>query len=74
MAGEVWGPGTLITAWVFAGHPATTRAYCDRCRWGATPGSRLEVVTEDGVELTTVTAALPFVDTQKKVPVQRLSI
>jgi hypothetical protein len=32
------------------------------------------VVTEDGVELTTVTAALPFVDTQKKVPVQRLSI
>jgi glycine cleavage system aminomethyltransferase T len=36
------------------------------------PGTRLEVVTEDGDVLTAVTAALPFVDPQKKVPAQSL--
>jgi glycine cleavage system aminomethyltransferase T len=34
----------------------------------AEPGTVLEIVTEDGVELTATVASLPFVDPQKKVP------
>jgi aminomethyltransferase len=38
----------------------------------AEPGTRLEVVSENGVELEAVVHALPFVDPQKKVPAQSL--
>jgi aminomethyltransferase len=38
------------------------------------PGSRVEVVTEDGAELMAVAADIPFVDPQKKVPAQSLSV
>jgi aminomethyltransferase len=38
----------------------------------AQPGSRVEVVTEDEVELGAVAANIPFVDPQKKVPAQSL--
>ena len=38
----------------------------------ATPGSRVDVVTEDGAELTAVAASVPFVDPQKKEPAQSL--
>ena len=38
----------------------------------ADPGTRVDVVTEDGEELTAVAASLPFVDPQKKVPAQSL--
>jgi aminomethyltransferase len=40
----------------------------------AAPGNRVEVVTEDGEELTAVTAALPFVDPEKKEPAQDLRV
>jgi len=36
------------------------------------PGARLEVVTEDGRELTAIAASLPFVDPKKKYPAQSL--
>jgi aminomethyltransferase len=36
------------------------------------PDNRVDVVTEDGAELTAVSASLPFVDPQKKVPAQSL--
>jgi len=36
------------------------------------PGSRLDIVTEGGEELTAVVAALPFVDPDKRVPAQSL--
>ncbi|MGH8947361.1 MAG: glycine cleavage T C-terminal barrel domain-containing protein, partial [Acidimicrobiia bacterium] len=38
------------------------------------PGSRVSVVTEDGEELAAVATALPFVDPQKKMPAQSLSL
>jgi aminomethyltransferase len=38
----------------------------------AEPGTRLEVVSENGVEFEAVVHALPFVDPQKKVPAQSL--
>jgi aminomethyltransferase len=38
----------------------------------AEPGTRLQVVTEDEVELEAVVSSLPFVDPQKKVPAQSL--
>ncbi|MGH3667582.1 MAG: glycine cleavage T C-terminal barrel domain-containing protein, partial [Acidimicrobiia bacterium] len=38
----------------------------------ADPGTRVDVVTEDGEELTAIAASLPFVDPQKKVPAQTL--
>jgi aminomethyltransferase len=36
-------------------------------------GTRVDLVTEDGVELGAVAASIPFVDPQKKVPAQSLS-
>jgi hypothetical protein len=39
----------------------------------ASPGSRVDVITEDGEELGAVAATIPFVDPQKKVPAQSLS-
>jgi aminomethyltransferase len=39
----------------------------------AQPESRVDVITEDGVELEAVSATIPFVDPQKKVPAQSLS-
>jgi aminomethyltransferase len=39
----------------------------------AQPGSRVDVITEDGEELGAVSATIPFVDPQKKVPAQSLS-
>ncbi len=36
-------------------------------------GTRVDLVTEDGVELGAVAASIPFVDLQKKVPAQSLS-
>jgi len=39
----------------------------------STLGTRVDVVTEDGEELTAVAASLPFVDPQKKVPAQSLT-
>jgi aminomethyltransferase len=40
----------------------------------STPGTRVDVVTEGGEELTAVATALPFVDPQKKAPAQSLSV
>jgi aminomethyltransferase len=39
----------------------------------AETGTRLDVVTEDGIELAAVVASLPFVDPQKKVPAAKLA-
>jgi aminomethyltransferase len=39
----------------------------------AEPGTRVDVITEDGLELAAIAAAIPFVDPQKKVPAQSLS-
>jgi aminomethyltransferase len=39
----------------------------------ASPGTKVDVVTEDGVELGAVASSIPFVDPQKKVPAQSLS-
>jgi aminomethyltransferase len=39
----------------------------------AEPGTRVDVLTEDGVELGAVTGSIPFVDPQKKVPAQSLA-
>ena len=39
----------------------------------STPGTRADVMTENGEELTAVAARLPFVDPQKKAPAQSLS-
>jgi aminomethyltransferase len=39
----------------------------------AAPGTSVEVITEDGEEMGGVTATVPFVDPQKKVPAQSLS-
>jgi hypothetical protein len=39
----------------------------------AEPGTRVEVVTEDGVELGAFAASIPFVDPLKKVPAQSLA-
>jgi aminomethyltransferase len=36
------------------------------------PGTRLDIVAEDGSEAQAIVAALPFVDPQKKVPAQSL--
>ena len=38
----------------------------------ATPGTRVDVITEDGAELTAVAATIPFVDPQKREPAQSL--
>ncbi len=38
----------------------------------ASPGTRVQVATEDGAELTAVVASIPFVDPQKKEPAQSL--
>jgi aminomethyltransferase len=38
----------------------------------ATPGTRVDVITEDGVGLTATVATIPFVDPQKKRPAQSL--
>jgi len=38
------------------------------------PGTRLDVITEDGDELMAVAASLPFVDPQKKAPAQSLKV
>ena len=40
----------------------------------STPGTRVDVMTEDGEEWAAVAAPLPFVDPQKKVPAQSLSV
>jgi aminomethyltransferase len=40
----------------------------------STPGTRVDVVTEGGEVLTAVAASLPFVDPQKKVPAQSLTV
>ena len=62
MTDAVWSPGlekNIGYAWV----PIDLAA----------PGTRLEVVTEDGNELAAITASLPFVDPQKKVPARSLA-
>jgi aminomethyltransferase len=38
----------------------------------STPGTRLDVITEDGAELTAVAASLPFIDPKKEAPAQSL--
>ena len=38
------------------------------------PGTRLDVVTEDGAELTAVAASLPFVDPKKEAPAHSLKV
>ena len=40
----------------------------------AEPGTNVEVITEDGEELDAVAAGIPFVDPQKKVPAQSLTV
>jgi aminomethyltransferase len=37
------------------------------------PGTRLDVLSENGEEITATTTILPFVDPQKKVPAQKLA-
>jgi aminomethyltransferase len=62
MTDAVWSPGlekNIGYAWV----PIDL----------ATPGNRLDIVTEEGVELVGTTASLPFVDPQKKVPARSLA-
>jgi glycine cleavage system aminomethyltransferase T len=62
MTDAVWSPGlekNIGYAWV----PIDL----------ATPGSRLDIVNEDGVELVGITASLPFVDPQKKLPALNLA-
>jgi aminomethyltransferase len=39
----------------------------------ASPGTRVDVLTENGEELSAVAATIPFVDPQKKVPAQSLA-
>jgi hypothetical protein len=38
----------------------------------ASPGTRVEVLTENGEELAAIAETIPFVDPQKKVPAQSL--
>jgi aminomethyltransferase len=38
----------------------------------SSPGTSLDIVTEDGNEFTAVVASLPFVDPKKEVPAQSL--
>jgi glycine cleavage system aminomethyltransferase T len=62
MTDAVWSPGlekNIGYAWV----PIEL----------ATPGNRLDIVNEEGVELVGITASLPFVDPQKKVPARSLA-
>jgi hypothetical protein len=40
----------------------------------STPGTRLEVVTEDGGQAIAVAASLPFVDSKKEAPAQSLKV
>lgn len=40
----------------------------------STPGTRLEVVTEDGGQAIAVAASLPFVDPKKEAPAQSLKV
>jgi glycine cleavage system aminomethyltransferase T len=62
MTDAVWSPGlekNIGYAWV----PIELAA----------PGTPLDIVNEDGVELVGVTAGLPFVDPEKKVPTRSLA-